>query len=531
MPQPGGGGHGTTFALQKQTMRRYLAGALLARLALAGGLSASPPQTFSEKLTVREREILVDLPDNLDGERLQPKDFRVLVDGRPREVTRAEPAGEEWTIVLYIDEALAKPGAIFYSGLALANRARELTQVGSVEVAVAGPDVRVVLSPTREAKRVEQTLTDLSSAARVERDRVEGRAAGAGEPSVPRTRRQLDQLLAFLAARRPAGPHAVFLVADGPDLPPEQAALLEAKAAAEATAAPAFPFQRAARLLAAYGWVAIPVPLRKEGLGVEIAPQSELEIMRQGSGPGSLDNGVPPIWPRRPPKKTVLAFTGVIDLFIEPKTAALRVLTRASAGTVVGFEAQLGPTVAALPRRWRLWLVEPDAPVDGRLHSLAVSLTSRERVDVLLFNVAKLSVPGTAKLTIRQVRAPEWIRSSTPQELAEARLADLLAHRATGGDLPLTATVKRTHDGLELRIGMPPIEIPDSAPPGPVRVSWTWSGEDAAAAHHEILTGLDLAKGLQHTLRLAPPANAEIAVMVEALGPEKWGGAVLNAGP
>src|SRR6185295_6970966 len=101
-------------------MRRYLAGALLARLVLAGGLSAQPPQTFSEKLTVREREILVDVPDKLDGDRLHPKDFRVLVDGQPRQVTRAEPAAGEWTIVLYIDDVLAEPGTIFYSGLALA---------------------------------------------------------------------------------------------------------------------------------------------------------------------------------------------------------------------------------------------------------------------------------------------------------------------------------------------------------------------------------------------------------------------------
>jgi len=511
-------------------MRRYLAGALLARLVLAGGLSAQPPQTFSEKLTVREREILVDVPDKLDGDRLHPKDFRVLVDGQPRQVTRAEPAAGEWTIVLYIDDVLAEPGTIFYSGLALANRARELTRVGSVEVAVAGPDVQVVLAPTREPRSVERTLTDLSSAARLERDRVEGRTA-AGEPSVPQTRRQLDQLLAFLAARRPVGPHAVFLVADGPDLAPEQAALLEAKDSVAATAAPAFPFQRAARLLAAYGWVVIPVPLRQEGLGPEIAQQSEIELLRQGSGPGKLDNGVPPVLPGHPPKKTALAFPGVIDLFVAPKTAALRLLSRASAGTVIGFEAQLGPALAALPRRWRLWVSEPDAPVDGRLHSLAVSVADREKVRVLLLNVAELSVPGTAKVVSRQVRAPQWIRSSTPPEIAEARLADLLAHHATGGELPLTASLKRTRDGLELRIGMPPVEVPDSAPPGPVRVSWTWSGEDAAAAHHELLNGLDLRQGLQHTLRLAPPANADIAVTVEALGPESWGGAVLNAGP
>jgi len=201
--------------------------ALLAALILPPGLSAQPPETFSESLVIREREILVDVPDVLAEDRPSPADFRVLVDGTPREVTRAVPAGGDWTILIYVDQVLARPGTVFYSGLALASRARELTGTGSVEVAVAGSDPRVVLASTREAKSVERTLTDLSAAARVERDRTEGPAGRSGEPSLLQIRRQHDKLLAFLAARRPAGPHAVFLVVDGPSLTPEQTALLE----------------------------------------------------------------------------------------------------------------------------------------------------------------------------------------------------------------------------------------------------------------------------------------------------------------
>ncbi len=85
--------------------------ALAALLAFANGAPAQPPhqspQTFSGQLDIREREVVVALPDNLSGKALRPGDFQVLV------------------------------------------------------------------------------------------------------------RRQLDKLLAFLASRRPAGPHALFLVADG----------------------------------------------------------------------------------------------------------------------------------------------------------------------------------------------------------------------------------------------------------------------------------------------------------------------------
>ncbi len=514
-------------------MRRCLAGLLLARLA-AGSASAPPPQTFSENLTVREREILVELPDNLAGERLNPGNFRVLVDDEIRETTRAEPATGEWTLVIYIDQVLARPGTIFYSGLALANRARELTRVGSVEVALSGSDgtdVHIVLAPTREADRVERTLVDLAAAARIERDRTEGRTEAITEPPIPRARRQLDRLATFLASRRPAGPHAVFLVADGADLPPDQAALIESKAASDSTASPAFPFRRTARLLAAYGWVAIPVPLRKEGMGIEMTPQRELEIFRQGSAPSGPQNGVPPILPGRPPKKTALAFGGVIDLFVRPQTASLRVLARPTAGTVVGFEEQIGPVLAALPRRWRLWITEPDAPVDGRLHSLTVNLSDRTRLDLVLFNAAAVSVPG-GTTTTKRLRAPEWIRSSSPEEIAEARLEALLDRRDAGGDLPLTVAAQRTAAGLELRLAIAPLQILDSAPPGPLRISWAWPGDGGAEAHHQVLHAPDLRQGVRHTVRIDPPPHVrQIAVVVEALGPERWKGAVVEAGP
>jgi len=136
-------------------------------------------------------------------------------------------------------------------------------------------------------------------------------------------------------------------------------------------------------------------------------------------------------------------------------------------------------------------------------------------------------------MEIRPIRAPGWIRSSTPEEIAEARLEDLLAHRrSAGGDLPLRVALQRTTASGELRIEIAPVEPAGSAPPGPFRISWAWSNDDAAEIHHEILTAPDLGQGLRRTLRIDPPAHVrEIAVLAEALGLERWGGAVLAAGP
>ena len=354
---------------------------------------------FSDRLTVREREILVDLPEELQKKPLKPGDFQVLVDGRPREVTRAEPvssAGEPpWTIVVYIDRVLASPGTVFYSSLALSQRAAELTRLGTVEVVVADSDPRQALSSTREARALNRTLDDLAAAARVDRDRKDLHPAPPAEPDAERVRRQLDKLLAFLNARPPSGPHAVLLVVDGPELPDEQLAGLDrGSPAAPQTVAAAL--QRTARLLAAYGWVAIPVLLRKEEAGSQASMQSDAETLRQSSA-GSRHGSLPPTISFAPPKATSLAFRGVIDLMFSPRTAPLRALARPTAGTVIGFEAQLDEVLAALQRRWRLWLIEPDAP-DGLLHSLTVTLPGRRET----------------------VRAPEWLGSSTSKEIAPA---------------------------------------------------------------------------------------------------------------
>lgn len=464
-------------------MRRPWHPLVLLILLAVPALAQQPPETFSESLVIREREILVDLPDNLANDALPASGFQVLVDGRPREVTRAEPAGKTpWTLVLYVDQVLARPGTVFYSGLSFASRARALTRLGEVEVVVAGSDPRTVLGPTRDPKLLAQTLTDLAAAARVERDRTEG--VSETEPSALQMRRQLDKLAAFLAARRPPGPHALFLLADGRELPDTAAA----------------------RLLAAYGWVTVPVPLRKEGLGLPATTQSDIETFRQNSSWGTNHPSVPPVIGFVPPKATPLAFPGVIDVLIAPRTAALRALAQATAGTVIGYEVQLDAMLEALPRRWRLWLEEPDKVVDGRLRPMSVVL--RERRGVL-------------------VRSPAWIRSSTPEEVAAARLENLLAVTPTGGDLPVAVTLA----GTELRIQTEPIQVPGSAPPGPVRVSWAFSGPDGAlGVRHEVLeVGDQVEKGWRRSLRLeVPPGARRVAVVVEALGPERWAGRVVE---
>lgn len=485
--------------------------ALAAVLACAEGVPAQPPQTFSEQMVIREREIVVDLPDKLTRKRLRPGDFQVLVDGQPREVTRAAPLSREgpapWTVLVYVDRVLAGPGTTFYSGLALAEHARELTGLGTVEVAVASSDPGTVLAPTREARTLEHALAGLANQARIERDRAAARAEPP-PPSGARVRRQLDKLLAFVASRRPSGPHVLFLVADGTVMTPAETALLGSRPAGQSAAdSPAAAFRRISDLLGAYGWVAVPMAVRPDDPGSPVAPRNEIDIFREGAAPSGNTISPPPVFPGHAPKKSTLAYPRVIDLFSDPRLATLHTLASTTAGTMIGYAVQLPALLAELPRRWTVSISEPDSPVDGRLHALAVRLPGRQA----------------------EARAPAWLRSSTPEDVTGARLEALFAGHPTGGDLPLTAAVQPVAGGIELRLAVPPVR---SDPPaaGPVRLSYAFPGEEGPIAlHHQTLAAGELgSRGWQHTARIVPPAGArQIAVVVEALGPERWGGKVL----
>jgi hypothetical protein len=372
-----------------QTQRRtsshpVVSVALLAGLTLGAGALAQPAKeqskTFSAQLDIREREILVSLPTSLGKARLKPEDFQVLVDGQPREVSRAEPvsvAGSApWTSLIYVDRVLAGPGTVFSSAVALADHARDLARLGSVEVAVAGPEPGTVLAPSNETGVIREKLAGLADTARIERDHAQGQKPP--PPSDLQIRQQLDKLLAFLATHHPAGPHILFLVADGMDLTASQAGILTGStiSPADAPESPAAAFVRVARLLAAQRWVVIPLAVRRESPGSPVSPQSEIDQIQQSAATTSHTNGPPPVLPSMP-RQSALIYPGVIALSTEPRLATLRALAEATAGTVVGYDVQLSALFAELPHRWTLWVAEPAAPADDRLHSLTVRLPGR----------------------------------------------------------------------------------------------------------------------------------------------------------
>jgi len=468
-------------------------------LAALGAAAPSPPAhppTFSARLVVRETEIVVDPP--ADQKRLRARDLRVFVDGRPRNVVRVESLKRDgaWNLVVYVDPELAGPATRFSSLLALADRAPDLVELGAVEI-LAAESGRPVLAATRDARALRAVLGELAGGARLERDRLEAsgagaRAAAATEPAV--LERSLDRLAVRLAGLRPRGPHAVFLLADGdePRLPE--------------------PFERAASVLAGYGWVTFPLALRKEELREEmVAGPSELEVFR-GTTDVSAKNGVsvPPVLRGRSPRPTPLSVSGVLELSFDPALAGARTLAQQTDGGLIGREVQLDPVLDRLGRRFRVWIDEPEAPVAGKLRRLEASL-------------AKQGIP---------VRTAAWLRSSTPAEVAAARLRRLLA----GAELapPLRLAASWTAAGRELRLALPPAGTApgeDAEEIRPLRVSWAWAGADgkieerSATFPAERLGDGGWVRTLPAELPAARPGL--VAVVVDDLASESWGAALL----
>jgi hypothetical protein len=493
----------------------------------AGQAPAAAPDRFEEKVLVREIEAVVELPDPLRESRrkaLGPQDFQVTEDGRFRQVVKASPvmAGEAgpWQLVIYVDRVLAEPETVFVTANALAQRAAQLTALGTVALVVADPAPRILLAETREPKMLEQALTDI--AAQAERQRAAsshaapgqapGAAPGHAPPAPEVVRRQQDQLVALLAGRSGGGPRALVLVANGFDTSTSGGGADSAK---EAVA------EEPGRTLAAYGWITLAAPMRRQELGTPHREITDIERIRQSnSGRDAPGSRVPPeILPQAAPKSN-LQYDEVLSLFVEPTSATLTAMASATAGTVIGTPLQLTTALKSLTRRWHIFYLAPD-PEDGKTRPVEVHL----------------SPEGTA------LRTPVWRRSSTPDAVAAARLRQILAGGAEHGTLPLTATAtlvttaaaaRPGEQRRSLRVSVGAFSSPDSMAAGPFRLSIAFAGGPGAAptVEHRLLTGAGLTeKGWTETVPLdVPPGSRKLGVAVEDLTHQLWGSTAVDLG-
>ena len=501
----------------RQRLAALLALAVLpAGLILAQGAPQNRPResrTFSEELEVREVGLIVEIPESFSVVRqlfLDPGDVLVTVDGLLQPATRM--SGEtppDWSVAVYVDETLAPPDTVFHATLALAKRAEQLVRLGTVEVTVADPGPHPELAPSREALRIRQALSDLAGRAWLRPDnRVKERSA----PDAEILRRQCDRLIAWASEPRPPGPRILFLVADGFAVSPEEQKALETGSVAlmePAASGRVAALQETARMLAAYGWITVPLPLRETREAEEMAPADpnpeidEFRVEHSGAN-NKHSSGVPPPAVFHRPAASPFRWEAAVALQIEPDLSPLRALAAPTAGKLVGLEALLDPVLDDLAGRWQLWFQAPE-PNLGRARPVEVRLRNG-----------------------RRLRTRAWLRSSTPEEAAAARVRTLLLSAAghPEGTLPLGIT--RSVSEGRLVLGLTVAAFEDSAPiaPGPVRTSWAFADEEEPRVHHEMVPGIaHPGQGWSHTLTLAvPPGARRLAVAVDDLARERWSG-------
>jgi hypothetical protein len=405
-----------------------------------------------------------------------------------------------WTAVVWVDRVLAEPETAFLSTLALAQQSAALAKLGSVEVVSADPEPQIEVAATREPRRLEQALAKLAGQARVKRDqgaaRPRERSAASSHPDAETLRRQLDRLLVHLAGRREPGPRLLFLIADGFSVTPHENQALETGKPDPENSRRAAVIQEAARLLAAYGWVTVVLPLHKEAaLGKEGSNWNEADRDRVNhTGWGDLNNSVPPVLPGRPVKNSKLKWEGFVEALLKTDLSPLRALIEPTAGALVPQAELLASTLESLGGRWHLYY-QTQMPIDGRIRPIEIRL-----------------VTGTP------VRTRRWVRSSTPEGVTEARLRRHLA----GQRLPETLPLKIEPSPTGLRLTIEPFSSPNPVIPGPVRISLAYSGPDGTEVRHQMAPGIEAPdKGWAYLLDL-PLGAAPRAVLVEDLARERW---------
>jgi hypothetical protein len=505
-----------------------------ARKDAAAAAGQAKPETYAEKVLVREIEVVVELPESLRESRrkaLGPQDFQVLEDGNFRQVVKASPVAAAepapWHLVLYFDRVLADPDTVFFTANTLAQQAARLTALGAVDVVIADPQPRVALAECREPKQLEQALTELAAQAGRQRGaprqaearpqapgqreagRLQASGAKAGQPGAAAAssaaglepqavRRQEDRLVALAAGHPGGGPHALVLVANGFDT---------SRSGGSADSATAAVAEEPARTLAAYGWITLAAPMRRQELGIEHRETTDVERIRQSnSGREAPGSSVPPeILPQAAPGSR-LNYEGVLNVFVEPGSATLIAMASATAGMVIGYPGQLTAALDGLAKRWHLYYLAPD-PEDGRPRPVEVRLS-----------------PGATVL-----RAPVWRRSSTTEEVPAARLRQLLAGGADHGTLAVRVTPAAA-DRRSFKVTVSPYVTHDPLTAGPYRLSVAFAGPAIAVppVQHRLLSGAGFSeKGWTETLTLDVPAGARrAAVAVEDLSHQTWGATV-----
>ena len=519
-----------------------------------------PNRIFSGRAQVTAVDLVVSVED-ADGKvpaDLGVGDFTVIEDGVPRQIVGVEPFGRRvvaplptrgagdlktvrdatpwsWSTVIYMDQVLSSSRSIRRSAAALAAQAGRLTQLGTVEIVTANPEIRQVLRPTRSAQLLEQTLNqmaretvgrdalrqlrrqfvDMTQLSGIRIDRPAQISGKIREEEVL-IRRQHDVLLSWLSGYLGPAPRALLLVNDGYDLDPREFyftmmtdGTVTSQLTGDMVTGTAVTVRSLAKTLAGSGWVTVNLALS----AVESAGAVEAEMTGRGRlGEQHVIGGGD-------------AFAAQPDAIVLRPLDPLKEIAIATGGETLTAVNKLPSALERLEEKVRITYQVERAP-DGKQHH--VEVVSRR--------------PGL------KVASPAWSGSGPPEGVASARARQLLAGDVNRGDLPLVAAVAldeapvgkdgKRHGTLQARLDLGPLKssLARTAPSN-LRVTVAVSFADAEPFVHsemvqaQALDGLD---GWTYKTPVALPQQVDkVAVVVEEMTTSGWGGtlAALVSGP
>lgn len=437
---------------------------------------------------------------------LTAQDFSVVEDGVPRPVAGIAPVSQPWRVVIYVDRILTGSRTLRAAAGVLADLSPGLAALGTVEVVLAEPEPRELLSRSREVRTIEEVLSrlwlagegrdDLSS---LRRRFLEERVAAGEEGLTPEeiaeaveaetrlVRRQQEGLAEWLSARSGGGPQLLLLVTDGYERDPAAfyGSTAEGDGALERTAL------ETARTAAALGWTVVPLPVGEANLpDLRIRPGGPRNAPIGGTitlgGRKKKDEKKP----APPPPAPVLL----------KATEPLEWMAEASGGSLILLPQDIPAALAGI--RSRLWLTyETAREADGKPHSIEVRSL---RPDVTAY-------------------ARRWEGAGLPETVSAARARRVLDGEEDAGSLEISARIQ-TEGSLDLRVDSPDVE-------GPLRLTVA-VGPDGAVTHR-VLADSDLTGAEPGAYRVpvsVPPGAEALAVLVESLADGGWGGAVVTRG-
>ncbi len=501
----------------------------------------------------------------------------VELGGVRQRILEASREERPWRLVIYLDTLLSGPYTVARATRALEALTPQLTELGSVEIVVAGERVRRLLPPSRDPDQVSAVLAranlmedgadalvalrregllELEMTASPEQAAVVAGDRVAREATLVEDR--LDTLLGYLAEDGDpggegdgrGGPRAVLLVGDGFDLDP--AAIWRRQPGLESfTSAAASVLQAShegtARALAALGWTVVPLALRQDF-------ESEDFRLEDHAGGRETVTGKPGLFgrwtfggsPEQRAEDELAREAGPPPVPLDPD-APLDRLAAATGGRRLGSAADLPELLADLGSRYRLRFAPPAARRGGR--------DATDAGDSGL-----LSLAVTPRRSELAVRAPRWVGEGTPRAVSALRARRLLAGELDPGQVTVRAALgleSDTRGQLEIRVEPPPVPGDPGAaiPPGPRRLTVATQGADGgpATVFHRVVEGrlageevaategappdtveraLDVARWVYREDVELPPGTARVAVVVEEPGAAgrltggRWGGSV-----